>query len=168
MRLLATALIALATLAWTAPPAEARSREQSQAQSRQAAGPQANRAAATRAAAAPQRNTQPVATRQAAAARPAATGRQATTGRQAATSQGRSQAAGRTDARGTRQVAARSGSRQQAATNCRGSNCGARTRTVSWQAGLEPPTNAQAQSCPVGTMATLARGHSDIVRCMPL
>ena len=55
MRLLATALIALATLAWTAPPAAARSREPSQAQTRQAATPQANRASATRAAAAPQR-----------------------------------------------------------------------------------------------------------------
>jgi hypothetical protein len=39
---------------------------------------------------------------------------------------------------------------------------------VSWQAGLAPATNAQARSCPVGTMATLANGHTDIVRCMPL
>jgi hypothetical protein len=66
------------------------------------------------------------------------------------------------------QAAARSGTRQAAA-QCRGRNCRqAGPRQVSWQAGLAPATNAQARSCPVGTMATLANGHTDIVRCMPL
>jgi hypothetical protein len=72
------------------------------------------------------------------------------------------------DARGTRNATARTGARQTAGATCRGRNCATQRRPVSWQAGLEPPTNMQARSCPVGTMATLARGHSDIVRCMPL
>ena len=150
MRLLASALIALATLTWTASPGEARTREQAQAQSRQAA-PQANRASATRTAAAPQRQSAPA--RQAAPARQGAAG----------------QARTANDARGARQAAARSGGhQQQAAAQCRGRNCAPRSRTVSWQGGLEPPTNAQAQSCPAGTLATLAHGHSDVVRCLPL
>ena len=36
------------------------------------------------------------------------------------------------------------------------------------QGGLEPPTNTQAQPCPTGTMATLALGHNNVVRCLPL
>ncbi|MGK7864452.1 hypothetical protein [Falsiroseomonas sp. E2-1-a4] len=36
-----------------------------------------------------------------------------------------------------------------------------------WQAGLPAMTMTQ-RDCPVGTFATLARGHDDIVRCMPL
>ena len=146
MRLLASALVALACVAWNAAPSEARSREQAQAQRRQTA-PQANRAATNRAAAPSQRQ--------------ASGSRQATT-RQAAATPAR-------DARGVRQAAARSGNRQQAASaNCRGRNCAPRMRTVSWQGGLEPATNAQAHACPSGTLATLAHGHSDIVRCMPL
>jgi hypothetical protein len=166
MRLLASALIALACLSWSAAPADARSREQAQAQTRQAA-PQANRAAAARAAAAPRRQaSQPP--RQATRQAPAAT-RQAAARPPAGRSAGTRQAANPRDARGARQAAARSGGRQQAAASqCRGRNCAPRTRTVSWQGGLEPATNAQAHACPAGTLATLAIGHSDIVRCMPL
>jgi len=40
-------------------------------------------------------------------------------------------------------------------------------RPLSWQAGLPSASNAQ-RDCPAGTLATLARGHNDIVRCMPL
>jgi hypothetical protein len=36
-----------------------------------------------------------------------------------------------------------------------------------WQGGLPPMTMAQ-QDCPSGTVATLARGHSDVVRCLPI
>jgi hypothetical protein len=39
---------------------------------------------------------------------------------------------------------------------------------VTWQSGLPPATNEQARSCPTGTLATLARGHTDVVRCLPL
>jgi hypothetical protein len=44
-------------------------------------------------------------------------------------------------------------------------------RTVSsiagWQRGL-PVANYAQRECPAGTLATLARGHDDVVRCMPL
>ena len=49
----------------------------------------------------------------------------------------------------------------------RGRHCGG-VRTSSWSAGLIPAANVQASECPDGTMATLARGHDNIVRCMPL
>jgi hypothetical protein len=46
---------------------------------------------------------------------------------------------------------------------------GARGRAVPmrWSAGLPAPALVQANECPDGTMATLAHGHDDIVRCMP-
>lgn len=36
-----------------------------------------------------------------------------------------------------------------------------------WHAGLPAP-DAEQMACPEGTLATLARGHTDTVRCMPL
>jgi hypothetical protein len=42
------------------------------------------------------------------------------------------------------------------------------TRSVSWFRDLPPAAGVQAVACPAGTMATLASGHSDVVRCMPL
>jgi hypothetical protein len=36
-----------------------------------------------------------------------------------------------------------------------------------WQAGL-PPVDYAQRDCPAGTFATLARGHEDVVRCMPI
>jgi hypothetical protein len=36
-----------------------------------------------------------------------------------------------------------------------------------WHAGLPSPDGEQ-MDCPVGTMAVLARGHSDTFRCMPM
>jgi hypothetical protein len=41
------------------------------------------------------------------------------------------------------------------------------TATPRWQTGLPPMTMAQ-QECPPGTVATLARGHADVVRCLPI
>jgi hypothetical protein len=192
MRLLASALIVLASLTWSAAPTEALTRDQAQA--RQGA-PQANRAATTRASAARQRPattrqaaTRPAATRQAttrqAAARPANTRQAATrpassrraatrpaTTRQATTRQAnirQTQTARARNARGTRQASSRAAGRQQATATCRGRNCAPSRRSVSWQGGLEPATNEQARGCPTGTLATLAHGHRDIVRCMPL
>ncbi|MCO6419514.1 hypothetical protein JYK14_25600, partial [Siccirubricoccus sp. KC 17139] len=43
----------------------------------------------------------------------------------------------------------------------------AQAQTVRWMSGLPAPALVQAQECPDGTMATLARGHDDIVRCVP-
>ncbi len=45
--------------------------------------------------------------------------------------------------------------------------CGNRQSVAGWQAGLPRPDYAQRE-CPEGTFATLARGHDDVVRCMPL
>jgi hypothetical protein len=43
----------------------------------------------------------------------------------------------------------------------------ARSSVAGWQSGL-PVANFAQRECPDGTFATLARGHDDIVRCMPL
>jgi hypothetical protein len=43
----------------------------------------------------------------------------------------------------------------------------ARSGIAGWQAGLPRADYAQTE-CPDGTFATLARGHDDVVRCMPL
>ena len=40
-------------------------------------------------------------------------------------------------------------------------------RLTSWQSGL-PMAEGEQRECPVGTMSTLARGHDDVVRCLPL
>ena len=37
-----------------------------------------------------------------------------------------------------------------------------------WTQGLPPALGVQAETCPAGTMATLAEGHENIVRCIPL
>jgi hypothetical protein len=37
-----------------------------------------------------------------------------------------------------------------------------------WARDLPPAAGVQAEECPSGTMATLARGHEDIIRCMPI
>jgi hypothetical protein len=157
MRFLAALLIVLATTAWHVPEAEARSQTQ-QAQTRAQAS-QPVRAAAQRRAVAPQR--------QAATIQRRATATQATAARATVRQAAARSTAGRgvTAAQASRQAAARSANRQQ---RCRAQSCAAEPRAVSWQAGLEPPTNAQAGTCPAGTLATLARGHSDIVRCLPL
>lgn len=41
------------------------------------------------------------------------------------------------------------------------------TSNTRWQGGLPPMTMAQ-QECPSGTVATLARGHANVVRCLPI
>ena len=37
-----------------------------------------------------------------------------------------------------------------------------------WARGLPPALGVQARECPPGTMAVLAEGHDDIVRCIPV
>jgi hypothetical protein len=77
------------------------------------------------------------------------------TGRRAAVSPGAYEAS-------ARQLCPRGG------TPRRGGRCrGPAEASLGWQAGLPPPSGSQ-RDCPEGTMATLARGHDDIVRCMPL
>jgi len=177
--------------------ADARSSVQPSSSSRSApaARPAASRAAASRAApsrAAPSRAT---ASRQA-ATRPTA-GRQAALPSRQATSRAntanqrqalipRNAASSRSAlARGGRQVAAIPYSRQNSAASARGlrqtamASCTTRngrrvctpgvTRTASmrWTGGLAPAAMSQT-NCPDGTIATLAIGHSDITRCVPL
>ena len=57
--------------------------------------------------------------------------------------------------------------RGSGAERCRG---GGAVRAVhwGWAQGLPPALGVQAEACPAGTMATLAEGHADIVRCIPL
>lgn len=38
---------------------------------------------------------------------------------------------------------------------------------ANWHAGLAPASGGQ-RGCPAGTAPTLARGHADVVRCLPL
>ena len=49
--------------------------------------------------------------------------------------------------------------------------CGPVMRTVSFrwtQGGNMPPATMAQSTCPDGTMATTALGHTDVVRCVPL
>lgn len=120
--------------------------------------------------------TRSVATRPAAVARNAAPGR-ASAGRATA---GRGQAVaqrGRAGQHATASIGGRHGmsyAMASPATACRGSARNCRITRVSapqpmrWSQGLSPALNVQASNCPAGTMATLATGHSNVVRCMPI
>lgn len=44
---------------------------------------------------------------------------------------------------------------------------GSRTVAMRWSGGLSPAAGSQS-SCPDGTMATLAVGHENVVRCVPM
>ncbi|TDH62032.1 hypothetical protein E2C06_13770 [Dankookia rubra] len=52
------------------------------------------------------------------------------------------------------------------ARQCRGA--GLAPVRFGWTQGLPPAALVQTSGCPDGTMATLARGHDDVVRCMPI
>ncbi|MBX9748711.1 MAG: hypothetical protein K5Q68_03760 [Roseococcus sp.] len=132
--------------------------------------------------------SRPAATRPA-ATRPAASRSSASTTRQAAASRTtRPTAANRNMARSggtTRHAAAIPYARQPAAQAPRGlrqtamASCTTRngrrvcspgaTRNVAmrWTGGLAPAAMSQA-GCPDGTIATMALGHNDITRCVPL
>ena len=55
-----------------------------------------------------------------------------------------------------------------AAGACSAKRGGCRAPRMSWTQGLPPAAGIQANACPDGTMAVLAQGHDDIVRCMPI
>jgi hypothetical protein len=115
-----------------------------------------------------------VAPRNAAASRSAAPSRQAAVAPRNGRQQ-QAQARGRAiPAPYTRQAAISSlGMRQTAMATCTTRNgrrtCIAAPRSVSlrWTSGMPAPSLEQ-MSCPDGTMATTALGHSDVVRCVPL
>jgi hypothetical protein len=50
----------------------------------------------------------------------------------------------------------------------RGGARSCRAPRMNWTEGLSPAAGVQAAECPAGTMATLATGHSDVTRCMPI
>jgi hypothetical protein len=63
--------------------------------------------------------------------------------------------------------------RHAAVSNAQSCRTGSRRTCVrgpamSWTRGLEPAVGVQASECPDGTMATPARGHDNITRCMPI
>ncbi|WP_431282104.1 hypothetical protein ACQW02_22290 [Humitalea sp. 24SJ18S-53] len=154
LTLLTLSLLALAPLR----SADATTTRQQQAGSRPAAtAPNSQARSATRATP-PRSATRQTPRRQTASTR-------ATTGRTQATTQGRN-----------RTAAARTSGRNGAAASCqrrdsRGRCVGPRTASLQgaagWQGGLPAASNTQSD-CPSGTMATLARGHSDVTRCMPI
>ena len=60
------------------------------------------------------------------------------------------------------------GGQPQRGGRCRGAGAYAEDGGgLRWQAGLPPAEHGQRE-CPDGTLATLARGHTDVVRCVPL
>lgn len=68
---------------------------------------------------------------------------------------------------GTGAAACGRASSQGKASRCRG----AAQQVASiggWARGLPPALGVQARECPPGTMAVLAEGHDDVVRCIPV
>ncbi len=63
-------------------------------------------------------------------------------------------------------VVARNAVAQCTQRNGRNTCAPARSSVAGWQSGL-PVANYSQRECPEGTFATLARGHDDVVRCMP-
>jgi len=155
-------LLALLALACATPPAEAARRDEQRSAANRVSQPAPARATT--------RATPP---RQ-------ATTRQATPPRQAtARTAARPATVQRGDVRTQRSgilvrgAAAATVSREAAATCTRrnGRRVCTPARQVSgvagWQSGL-PTASYQQRECPGGTFATLARGHDDVVRCMPM
>ncbi len=152
-------LLALTVLAFTVPAAEAARRDDT----RQQASRPAAQAAQPKAQASTRPQTRPA---RSAATRPSTSSVPARPGDV------------RTSSRGlvVRGAAAATGSRDAMASCTRRNGrtvCGQARQAVSrdsvrgWQVGLLPADNAQRE-CPEGTFATLARGHDDVVRCMPM
>jgi pyruvate/2-oxoglutarate dehydrogenase complex dihydrolipoamide acyltransferase (E2) component len=155
MRLVLLALFSLVLVAPQAADAARREEPRTQASRPQAAAPQARSSA-----------QRPVAAQARTAARPAA--------REAARPQQTVRAGDvRTQRTGivVRGASAATVSREAAASCTRRNGrtvCGpARSGIAGWQAGLPVADYAQTD-CPAGTFATLARGHENVVRCMPL
>ncbi len=157
-------LLALIVFACVAPAAEAASREQrsgpTAGRSTQAAPPQA------RTQTPPQRQAQfrPAPRQAASNLRPGdvrtSTGGVLARGASAATVS-REAPATRAQPALTRNAVAQC-TQRNGRTNC----APARNGVAGWQSGL-PVASYSQRECPEGTFATLARGHDDVVRCMP-
>lgn len=172
-------LLALTALVCMAPAVEASTRDQRTSAVPSSAAPQSQRS--TQTASTPARTTQTSTTQTSSQARP----------QQAAAQPARAQASNlrpgdvRTSSGGVlvRGASAATVSREapaarptqatarNAVANCtptagRTACAPARSSVAGWQAGLPRADYAQ-RDCPDGTLATLARGHEDVVRCMP-
>jgi hypothetical protein len=151
-------LLALTALAFMVPAAEAARRDESGRQQAASRPAQAQTSQVQRAKA-------PAAQRRATTARSQASRARHTTLRPGDVRTSRSGVA-------VRGASAATVSRDAVASNCTRRNgrrvCGQATHSIAgWQSGLPRADNAQTE-CPDGTFATLARGHDDVVRCMPL
>ena len=172
-------LLALTALVCIAPAVEASTRDQRTSAVPSSAAPQSQRS--TQTAATPARTTQTSTTQtssqarpQQAAAQPArSTGSNLRPGDVRTSSggvlvRGTSAATVSREAPATRapQATARNAVANCTPTAGRTSCAPARSSVAGWQSGLPRADYAQ-RDCPDGTLATLARGHEDVVRCMP-
>ena len=177
-------LLVLAALALTIPAAEAARQGDETRQQASRQGNQASQRAKPASGAARQTSRQQTTGQQ--ATRTASSRSQATRSREAASTarNGRHQTTRQTsrtadagDVRtSTRGLVVRGASAatisRDAMANCSRNNgrtiCGqARSSVAGWQSGLPAADYAQRE-CPEGTFATLARGHDNVVRCMPI
>jgi hypothetical protein len=178
-------LLAMLALALAVPPAEAARRDERRGEvasrsAQQAPKPATTRPSQVRQPQTRQPNARPSQARQAPVAR--STAARSAPARGAATrGQARQPVARATLERGdvrteSRGLLIRSASaatiRREPATSCTRRNgrtvCGpARSSVAGWQAGL-PVADQGQRECPDGTFATLARGHENVVRCMPM
>jgi hypothetical protein len=148
MRLITLCLLGLFALALTMPvAAEAASTRSSSRASSKVMKPVARAAAPARSVATTRRAA---AVTRVAPARPSA---RVTTSRQTAKAGSRNMAANRAS--------------QGSVVAERSNMTGRGARLTSWTAGL-PAASGEQRDCPAGTMSTLARGHDDVIRCMPL
>jgi len=160
MRWIAVCLFSLFAITMAAPSADASSRRPEARAGKVVKPAQASSTrTASRPAAAPQR----AAAR--APARPQATARQATSRVARPATRQQQQATARNNNRRVAKATGNSNSRTATAQRSGMTSGGA--RLTSWQSGL-PTASGEQRDCPAGTMSTLARGHDDIVRCMPL
>jgi len=156
LRNFAIALAAIVAIA-AVQPSEAASNRRTEARS---AG-KAPRAAAARPASTRQKAVTVRTTRQASASRTTRTQARAAT---------RSQAAARATRPNLRLVSLTGRPAAAATLSARTAKASKATRTRRmgvWHAGL-PSADGEQMDCPTGTMAVLARGHSDTFRCMPM
>jgi hypothetical protein len=168
-------LLALMALVCMAPAVEASTRDQRTTAVPSSAAPQSQRS--TQTAATPARTTQtsPSQTRpQQAAAQPARNTASNLRPGDVRTSSGGVLVRGTSAATVSREAPATRAPQatvRNAVANCTQrngrTNCApARSSVAGWQSGLPRADYAQ-RDCPDGTLATLARGHEDVVRCMP-
>jgi hypothetical protein len=164
MRWIAVCLFSLFVITLAAPSADASSRRPEARAGKVVKPVQASSArTASRQVAAPQRATARTAGRT--PARPQATARQVTSRVARPATRQQQQAAARND---NRRVAKATGNTSHGTAMAQRSGMTAGgARLTSWQSGL-PMASGEQRDCPAGTMSTLARGHDDIVRCMPL